>query len=596
MDITFKLLQEQVKEKLLKKDNFNFLKGRSRVSYLSKHYPKMLADIYKYTSFLPTEASLIERLVCIKEGYTSRAICICSNFLKFHKGSKKYLTFCSSKCPENIKHVQEVKKQLCLIKYGVSHHWKLEDCVEKRKKTFLHKYGSEFIGSSKSIREKIKKTNIKRYGGPAPLCSKHISKKAHETFCKKPQAELDKINNKRLATYNKNKDRYIQKIKESWQRKSPQEISEIVSKREKTCVEKFGRCNPSQVHLDIRIVKFRENKEKYKKFLDVLHNKRKLNIKQIAKILNIDASIVSNDFYRFNLKINQIYRSFGEDEVIHYLKTLGCNDIIKNYKLERRELDIFIPSLSLAIEYNGNFRHSFSIIPDINERKRHFDKTVLCRTQDIRLFHIPESDWISPVKSLIWKSILAKHITNSKSIIYARNTEIKEVSAILAKSFFDNNHLQGYVHSSVYYGLFFKDELVSVMSFLNKKNGLWELIRFSSKLHHQVIGGASKLLKYFEKLQTWKKLQTFADLKYSYGDLYKKLNFNLEKELPYDYVYTDGKEIFHKRRFQRKYLPKLLGNKFNPDLTEIENVLNSGKYRIMYDAGKLKFSKVNSND
>jgi hypothetical protein len=63
-------------------------------------------------------------------------------------------------------------------------------------------------------------------------------------------------------------------------------------------------------------------------------------------------------------------------------------DAIQNTRkvIKNRELDIYIPSLNLAIEYNGirfhNIEHSDKM------KTLHLDKSLECRKQGIRLIHI----------------------------------------------------------------------------------------------------------------------------------------------------------------------------------------------------------------
>jgi hypothetical protein len=57
------------------------------------------------------------------------------------------------------------------------------------------------------------------------------------------------------------------------------------------------------------------------------------------------------------------------------------------------------------------------------------------------------------------------------------------------------------------------------------RNYEYELVRFASKLGCQVIGGASKLLKYFERNYNPKSLISYADRRYSNGKLYYSLGF-----------------------------------------------------------------------
>lgn len=76
--------------------------------------------------------------------------------------------------------------------------------------------------------------------------------------------------------------------------------------------------------------------------------------------------------------------SFTEKVILYYLKLL-FNDIQENYRphfLKKKELDIFIPSLSLAIEYDGEYYHQ-NILKDIK-------KNELCEENGIDLIRIRE--------------------------------------------------------------------------------------------------------------------------------------------------------------------------------------------------------------
>ena len=54
----------------------------------------------------------------------------------------------------------------------------------------------------------------------------------------------------------------------------------------------------------------------------------------------------------------------------------------------------------------------------------------------------------------------------------------------------------------------------------------WELSRFCSLCNYQILGGASKLLKYFkENYQNEIPIISYADRRWSIGDLYKALGF-----------------------------------------------------------------------
>jgi len=95
----------------------------------------------------------------------------------------------------------------------------------------------------------------------------------------------------------------------------------------------------------------------------------------------------------------------------------------------------------------------------------------------------------------------------------------------------------------------------------------WEMLRFCSKLGYHVIGGASKLLKFFEREYRPKSLVSYADRRWSQGKLYKTLGFKLDHVSPPDYWYVKGKIRMNRCNFQKHRLKDILEN-FNPDQSE----------------------------
>ena len=112
--------------------------------------------------------------------------------------------------------------------------------------------------------------------------------------------------------------------------------------------------------------------------------------------------------------------------------------------------------------------------------------------------------------------------------IYARNCIVKSIPSEIKNEFLDKNHLQGNDKSCICLGLFYDDELVSIMTFGNSrynKNYQYEMHRFCTKIGYQIIGGASKLWSYFVKNHNPKSVITYADRRYSDGTFYSKIGF-----------------------------------------------------------------------
>ena len=81
--------------------------------------------------------------------------------------------------------------------------------------------------------------------------------------------------------------------------------------------------------------------------------------------------------------------SKGEKEVLDFIKEIYKGLIVERDRtiLRPKELDIVIPNLKIAIEYNGDYWHKKKPVG------YHADKTRRCAEQGIKLLHIWESDW-----------------------------------------------------------------------------------------------------------------------------------------------------------------------------------------------------------
>ena len=265
---------------------------------------------------------------------------------------------------------------------------------------------------------------------------------------------------------------------------------------------------------------------------------------------------------------------------------VGEENIIRNDRtvLNGNELDVYIPSKKLAFEFDGLYWHSEIKKPDKNY---HLNKTELCEKQGIQLIHIFEDEWI--LKNDICKSRI-KNLLGVSERIYARKCKIVELDKQASKTFFNENHIQGNVNASIIYGLEYNGEIVSAMSFgglrknlgSNSMDGHYELLRFANKKGYTVIGGASKLFNHFIKENNPIEVVSYADRRWSKGNLYEQLNFNFSHTSEPSYFYVIGSE--RKNRFG--YRKDILISKYgcSPTDTEHNFCKNKGWYRI-YDCG-----------
>tara|TARA_R110000851_G_scaffold146476_1_gene286147 strand:+ start:272 stop:1915 length:1644 start_codon:yes stop_codon:yes gene_type:complete len=253
-----------------------------------------------------------------------------------------------------------------------------------------------------------------------------------------------------------------------------------------------------------------------------------------------------------------------------------------------KELDIYIPSKKIAIEFDGLYWHSELFMT----KDYHLNKTQLCEESGIQLIHIFEDEWL--YKKEIVKSRLRNILGLTKNVIYARKCVIKQVENLESKDFLNDNHLQGSITSTNKLGLYYNNELVSLMLFNNPRLGIGqktdhiELSRFCNKLDTSVIGGASRLLKHFIREYKPKEIISYADKRWSGGALYDTLGFTKHKDNKPNYWYIINKKRKHRFGFRKSVLSKL---GFDENLTEREIMYNRGIYRI-YDCGTITYKKT----
>ena len=283
------------------------------------------------------------------------------------------------------------------------------------------------------------------------------------------------------------------------------------------------------------------------------------------------------------------YVSSYEIEISDFLKSIEVCDIktsVRNLK-NIKEIDILSENNKIGIEFNGLYWHS-----DIFKNKNyHLDKSRKMLNLGYRLIHIFEDEWIG--KRSICENILKNAFNKISDKIYARKCQIKEVSFLESKQFLNLNHIQGNCVSKYRYGLYYDDELVSLMTFgklrkclgSDSNDDVYELLRFCNKINTIVVGGASKLFNCFIKIKQPKTVISFCDLRYGTGNLYKKLKFEFLYNTNPNYFYIkDGKR--YNRFSYRKNV--LIEKGFDKNKTEME-IMKSLGYNRIYDCGSMKF-------
>ena len=162
--------------------------------------------------------------------------------------------------------------------------------------------------------------------------------------------------------------------------------------------------------------------------------------------------------------------SIAENEIYEYCKSLyPLAEQSNRSMINPYELDIYIPEINVAIEYNGLLWHSEKYK---NDRYYHLKKLNACKEKGIKLLQIFEDEYVNN-KEIVFDKL--KHILKkceNQPKIMGRKCEVKQISKKESEEFLNKYHIQGFAYSTYHFGAFYNDELIAVMSFKEEKKGL----------------------------------------------------------------------------------------------------------------------------
>lgn len=249
-----------------------------------------------------------------------------------------------------------------------------------------------------------------------------------------------------------------------------------------------------------------------------------------------------------------------------------------------QEIDCLVPSKKLGIEFCGTYYHSEKFL----DAPYHLKKLQAVNAAGHELIQVFEDEWVE--NPHIVKSILKNKLGFTDTVIPARKTRVAVVTFSECKSFLDANHLQGGSLAPIRLGLYLGEELVMVAAFSSDRkvlgdmpDGWFELVRLCTKIDTVVVGGFSKLLKHFVSEHSPKGIKTFCDKRYFNGRGYEAVGFVKSHDSAPNYFYVMRNKRYSRYMFQKHKLAGKL-EKFDPALSEKQNMLNNGYLRI-YDCG-----------
>lgn len=488
----------------------------------------------------------------------------CAKKVKFKNSTLGYLSYCSNRCIGTDKNI-----------------------IKRKEQKSIDKFGTKTPAESNIIKEKIIKTNKEKYGGNSPMSNKNIKLKSTETLIKNygvdnPSKYKD-ILDKRVLSFKKSNwvDSYKKTCLDKWGVENTLSVKEIHQKTVKS-----STLSKNKKLIENTKTKLDSGYELVKIDFDVYKREIIINCKKCDSNFSInreDLHLRHKNKTKICTNCNPIASSTSGNEMVikYFIESIyGADMLLNNRKIINPfELDIYIPELKIAFEFNGLYWHS----EDKRGKYYHFEKFKRCEEIGIRLVNIWEDDWI--YKNEIIKSIIRNKLKVTGSKIYARSCEICEINNDESNTFLSDNHILDNCKSSLRISLKYKSEIVSLMCFTKRSGNKWELTRFCNKIDNNITGGASKIFKFFLYKYNPNEVISFSDNSMFDGALYKNLGFEFSNSCNVNYKWVINKKRVHKYNFRKKNLIKL---GYDKNMSEGEIMYDIGSYKI-WDCGLKKW-------
>lgn len=496
-------------------------------------------DLYRFmlssTSFIEsgTPKEYARRLCCLFNGFDKEPTCeTCGVLLKYNAANKSYPKYCRLHVYSD--EMEAKRNGTMLERYGEIIGYGSDMHKAKSDATLMQRFGTtEFHGLDEVLAKK-RNTNIERYGVSEFTQSTEYIVKSRETYIEKYGVD----HHMKLEGHAKCGDNHPNY--KNWHEFSDSIILDYTNGMPKCEVaKKYGY---SISHMN-----------------------------KIILWLGLDGDLPQNKVARPS------YTSKAEEEIADFVASLGYEAQRNVRNVIGEELDIYIPDLQIAIEYNGDYWHSDSI----RNKKHTIEKLEKCEAKGIHLVTIQEHVFRDNKAQILGK--LSHKLQRAERRIYARNTVFSAITSNECNDFLNLHHVQGSRQkSAANFGLTCDGELVAVATFKKFRDGV-EIVRYATSCN--VIGGLSKLLANTH----YHKIYSFADRRYTSrsNNIYLASGFKEIEISPQSYVYFKGNVVLSRQQCMKHKLPEMLTT-FDADRTEYENMRSAGFHRV-WDCGNLLY-------
>jgi len=565
----------------LKKEGLFLANGNFNSSYPKKFKNTITPDRQAWYDSLIGD-SLSEKVYLLQNGITKKPVCpVCGKEVKFISPREGYRDYCSLTCraigtketikntnlerygtisPAQNKSIQDKMKQTTLERYGVENIFQRKDIIQE---AIFSKHGVKSMMQLPEVRERLRLKNQELYGKDSSLSSPDVREKIYATNLKKHGSK-----------------HVIQR-------------TDVCEKRNENNKHSAWLRHTSNSHYEGK-VKFLPSFSEYKGVVDETGKVVFYNWECLLCGKVFEDYILSKKVPRCPHCQAPKIQGIMEGQLVTWIKSIiPHEEIILNSRriIAPLEIDIYLPKYKLAIEFDEVYWHSELTSKGKRDATYHIGKTKSCEELGITLLHIWDYEWWN--SSDIVKSIILSKLGFYSTKVGARKCSIKEVFPSLAKEFYNENHIQGYAPSSLTYGLYYDDTLVSCLGIAKNrfKLGTYEIVRYASRLGYSVQGGLTKLWNYVQSIIPKPfTLLSYVDLRYFHGKSNESLGLNYSHTNRPAYHYTkDYKTLENRMGYQKKNI-LAKGMLFDDNLSEWENMQLNGYDRV-WDCGTSVFTK-----
>ena len=271
---------------------------------------------------------------------------------------------------------------------------------------------------------------------------------------------------------------------------------------------------------------------------------------------------------------------------IYFENLLIANNIeySREFPLNKYRYDFKVNNTLIEINPSATHNSTWNIIDNKPKKSNyHLEKTKTATEAGYRCISIWDWDDLSKVIDLL----------KGRERVYARKCVVKEVDLKTSREFLNQHHLQGYARDSIRIGLYYNDNLVSIMTFGKpryNKNYQYELVRYCSS--HDVIGGKEKIFKYFIDNYSPESIISYCDLSKFSGNTYSQLGFSLiSVNIGKHWFNIKTKQHITNNLLLKQGFDRLLGDKygtFGKGTSNEQLMLDHGFVEI-YDCGQATY-------